>query len=161
MLCPCKSHSPNPVPSEESTEPQVSPSPQRQASLAGKVGRPAHSSCLPMSSSPGALGYQRIEHVEHKGHQSCHGAQNKVSETALVWCGRAITGGGPPSLGAPRDPEAQASGTGSSSASSSCQIREAYGVRKRPSAPRAGERGGRPSVPETPGHNSPTQGNWR
>lgn len=47
------------------------------------------------------LGYQRIEHVEHKGHQSCHGAQDKVPKAALVWCGRATWRGAHPVLGPP------------------------------------------------------------
>ena len=51
-------------------------------------------------------------------------------------------GGGPTQSWGPQGPRgAGPSGTGSSSASSSCQIREAYGVRKRPSAPRAGVSG--------------------
>lgn len=54
-----------------------------------------------MSSSPVTLGYQRIEHVEHKGHQSCHGAQDKVPKAALVWCGRATWRGAHPVLGPP------------------------------------------------------------
>lgn len=55
-----------------------------------------------MSSSPATLRYQRIEYVEHKGHQSRHGTQDKVSEAALVWCGRATWWGPHPVLGPPR-----------------------------------------------------------
>lgn len=54
-----------------------------------------------MSSSPATLGYQGIEHVEHKGHQSCHSAQDKVPEAALIWCGRATWWGAHPVLGPP------------------------------------------------------------
>lgn len=161
MLCPCKSHSPHPVPSEAPTEPQVSPHHRGRHGLVGKVGVPAHSSCLPVSSSPRALGYQRIEHVEHKGHQSCHGAQNKVSETALVWCGRATWRGAHPVLGPPGTQRRRPLG-----------YRLFLGLQLLPnpgslrcaetaiSAQGRGEWGGRPSVPKTPGHNSPTQGNW-
>lgn len=60
-----------------------------------------------------------------------------------------LRGGGPTQSWDPQEPRgAGPSGTGSSSACSSCQIREAYSVWKRPSAPRSGGEGG-PSVPET------------
>lgn len=103
MLCPCRSHIARPVPPDAHTEAQAqswSP-PQRQALPGGQAGGPAHSSCLQASSSPATLGYQRIEHVEHEGHQSCHGAQNKVPEAALIWCGRATWWGAHPVLGPP------------------------------------------------------------
>lgn len=75
--------------------------PTTDAGMAWQAGRWPHSSCLQVSSSPATLGYQRIEHVEHEGHQSCHGAQNKVPEAALVWCGRATWRGAHPVLGPP------------------------------------------------------------
>lgn len=103
MLCPGRSHSPHPHPPDAHTEAQAqswSP-PQRQALPDGQAGGPAHSCCLQSSSSPATLGYQRIEHVEHEGHQSCHGTQNKVPEAALIWCGRATWWGAHPVLGPP------------------------------------------------------------
>lgn len=162
MLCPCRSHSPHPLPSDAHTEAQAqswSP-PQRQAWPGGQVGRPAHSSCLQASSSPGTLGYQRIEHVEHEGHQSCHGAQNKVSETALVWCGRATWRGAHPVLGPPgtqgRRPLGYRLLLGLQLLPNPGSLRHAETAI---STQGRGEGVGGPSVPKTPGHDSPAQRN--
>lgn len=127
----------------------------------GQAGGPAHSSCLQASSSPATLGYQRIEHVEHEGHQCCHGAQNKVPEAALIWCGRATWRGAHPVLGPPGTQGCGPLG-----------YRLLLGLQLLPNpgslqcaemaiSSGSGSGGGsRPSVPEAPGHDSPTQSDW-
>lgn len=109
MLCPCRGRSPHHLPPDTYTEaqsPELFPTTKagmaRQAWPGRKADGPAHSRCLQVSSSPATLRYQRIEYVEHKGHQSRHGTQDKVSEAALVWCGRASWWGAYPVLGPPR-----------------------------------------------------------
>ena len=102
MPCPCRSHRPHFLPPDAHTEAQTrSWSPTEAGMPGGQADGPAHRSCLQASSSPAILGHQRIEHVEHEGHQSCHGAQNKVPEAALIWCGRATWRGAHPVLGPP------------------------------------------------------------
>lgn len=121
----------------------------------GQAGGPAHSSCLQTSSSPATLGYQRIEHVEHEGHQSCHGAQNKVPEAALIWCGRATWWGAHPVLGPPGTKGRRPLGY---------WLLLGLQLLPNPGSLQCAETAistqsgnGGPSVPETPGHDRPTQ----
>lgn len=101
MCCPSRGHGLHLSPKIHTLRPGPELGPTRgRHSLVG-IRWDSSQHCLQASSSPATLGYQRIEHVEHEGHQSCYGAQNKVPKAALIWCGRAAWRGAHPVLGPP------------------------------------------------------------
>lgn len=96
LLRPCRSHRPCP-----STHRARAQGWSQRHAWGG--GRAAHSGSRARS-PPVTLGHQRVEHIEHEGHQGCHGAQNKVPEAALIWGGGAAWRGAHPVLGPPGTP---------------------------------------------------------